>query len=324
MGARYFAEKGNGVHPSTREGASRLFPELKEIVLIRDPRDVYCSHLAYFRPVNSETAFKEIEASCRYLSEIRRRSTGREIFIRYEDLLAGKPEVFDYLSQFLGIGDLSVGKVQEENAVFRVHATSQTPQTSVGRWRELPEKEVTRCTLACAEFLAEFGYADNDAGLPDVRGPSWPIAGQVVEAELKRNEPSLNGAILLSAPFENGPCWNEREIRNEMIGFRYFRWTCLPEVVWPPRRLPADTTAIRIPYLMEVVAGFAQKCQVFLGTRATANGGKRRLHNRDGDAARNSTGVIRLITPPLRSPQEWGKSDARSLGLAVPVGEPVA
>jgi hypothetical protein len=47
--AQLFAEKNNNLDRKTRIFARRLFPDLREIVLVRDPRDLLCSQVAYFR-----------------------------------------------------------------------------------------------------------------------------------------------------------------------------------------------------------------------------------------------------------------------------------
>ncbi len=46
--ARFFAEKANNLDVQSRAFAREAFPDLKEIVLVRDPRDLYCSQRAYF------------------------------------------------------------------------------------------------------------------------------------------------------------------------------------------------------------------------------------------------------------------------------------
>jgi len=152
-------------------------------------------------------------------------------------------------------------------------------------------------------------------------GFARPIARPAVKAARERIGPAFNGSILLGAPIEDDPCWNQRELWNAMIGFR---WTRSPEVAWPPHRFLAGTTRIRIRYLMEIAPGFAQKCQVFLGAEQLPTEVTSDCITATATLPEDTTGVIRLVTPPPRIPQEWGKSDTRSLGLAVPIAEAAA
>ena len=47
--AIFFAEKNNNLDRRPRLFSRQLFPRMREIVLIRDPRDLLCSQIAYFR-----------------------------------------------------------------------------------------------------------------------------------------------------------------------------------------------------------------------------------------------------------------------------------
>ena len=156
-GATYFAEKGNNLHRPARAISRILYPEMREIVIIRDPRDVFCSHMAYFRQ-GSEKAFNDLSFSCEELLRIFRSSSGGEFFLKYEDMISDDSDVFKNLSDFLGVPDLEYGNLQKETAVFQVHATSKSPTDSVGRWRSLPVDDARRCNAAWGEFLDQFGY----------------------------------------------------------------------------------------------------------------------------------------------------------------------
>jgi hypothetical protein len=155
--ATKFAEKCNSLYRPTRRISRLFYPNLKEIIIIRDPRDIFSSRLAYFHH-SAERTFEEISEHCRELMRIRRDASGSELFVRYEDMIADGPGVFGELSNFLGVADLEHGRPERENAVFRTHATSKSPLESIGRWKELPIEQSRRCTAAWAEFIEEFGY----------------------------------------------------------------------------------------------------------------------------------------------------------------------
>jgi hypothetical protein len=154
--ALYFAEKCNSLYRPTRINSRIFYPELKEIIIIRDPRDILCSHVAFFNR-SREHAFNEISDHCRELLRIHRSVTQQEIFVKYEDMIVDDPATFRKLSEFLSIPNL-LANPEREGAMFKVHATSKSPTDSIGRWKELPPDDIRRCNAAWAEFLDEFGY----------------------------------------------------------------------------------------------------------------------------------------------------------------------
>ena len=104
---------------------------MKEIILIRDPRDVFCSHMAYFRR-GRDKAFNDISFSCEELLRVYRSASGMEVFVKYENMLANDRSTYERLSAFLEVPDLGRGNRDREDAVFQRHATSSSP--SEFRW----------------------------------------------------------------------------------------------------------------------------------------------------------------------------------------------
>jgi len=154
---RYFAEKGNNMHQPTREFVRRSFPEIKEIVIVRDPRDVLCSHMSYFSS-EIERAFGHLSHASKQLMGIAREKRNDVCIIHYEDMLFGKPRCFDKLSAFLGT-EVALPAAERGSAMFTRHATSDTPSASVGRWHEqLPAEYQARCNKEWGDFLKHFGY----------------------------------------------------------------------------------------------------------------------------------------------------------------------
>jgi hypothetical protein len=156
-GARYFAEKGNNLHAPTRAFMRRVFGEVREIVILRDPRDVLCSHMAYFSS-SPEKAFNQLSHASRQLLAIRAEALPDVHILKYEDMVRGDAACFAALSAFLDV------KVEPETGVrpqevFRRHGTSVSPQASVARWRtHLPEALKARCAQDWGHFLTSFGY----------------------------------------------------------------------------------------------------------------------------------------------------------------------
>ncbi len=155
--ARFFAEKNNNLHRPTRLFARAAFAELREIVLVRDPRDILCSHMAYFAS-SPDDAFGHLSHAGRLMLAIEAEACPDVLFLRYEDLVAEKPASYEQLSAFTG------ARIQPPDAgrsakVFAVHATSASPALSIERWRStLPPELAARCNSEWAVFLRKFGY----------------------------------------------------------------------------------------------------------------------------------------------------------------------
>jgi hypothetical protein len=154
----YFAEKNNNLHRPSRMFVRRAFPRMREIAIVRDPRDVLCSHMAYFES-SEDRALRQLTHACRQLAALHE-SAGPELcVIRYEDMVRGEPATFERLSSFLGAAVAPVAG-DESGAMFRTHATSESPQASIGRWRrDLPATAKAQTAAEWGTFLDTYGYA---------------------------------------------------------------------------------------------------------------------------------------------------------------------
>ena len=153
----FFAEKNNNLHRPSRMFVRRAFATMREVVIVRDPRDVLCSHVAYFSS-GEEKAFSQLSHSCRQLSGLADAGGGALHVLRYEDMVRGDAGTFANLSAFLGA---EVGPVLSRSSekMFAQHGTSASPEASVGRWRhDLPDGLRTRASQDWAGFLQKFGY----------------------------------------------------------------------------------------------------------------------------------------------------------------------
>lgn len=157
--ARFFAEKGNNLHKPTRMFTRRAFGQVREIVILRDPRDVLCSQMAYFSST-PEKAFAQLSHATRVLHAIRGEPQDDIHFIRYEDMVRGDADAFAALSAFIGTAIEPEGGGERRQDVFRNHGTSPSPEASMGRWRsDLPEAWRDRCASEWKDFLEASGYA---------------------------------------------------------------------------------------------------------------------------------------------------------------------
>jgi len=155
--ARYFAEKGNNVVRGPRIFTRRAFGRVRELVILRDPRDVLCSQMAYFSS-SPEKAFSQLSHAARQLLAIRAEPQEDIHFLKYEEMVTGAPACFAALSAFLG-SEIKPASGEASLEVFRRHGTSASPAATVARWRtELPEELKARCAQDWAKFLETFGY----------------------------------------------------------------------------------------------------------------------------------------------------------------------
>jgi hypothetical protein len=156
--AVYFAEKNNNLDRRVRIFARTLYPNLKEIVLVRDPRDLLCSQIAYFRR-DPEIVLHQITHATTELMRIKRDEAEKVLFVSYEDLILKRETVDEEVTLYLGT-DLDSGACQdEERASFGSHSTSESPIASVGRWTsQLTDEQRRWCNDSWGEFLDAFGY----------------------------------------------------------------------------------------------------------------------------------------------------------------------
>jgi len=126
-------------------------------VILRDPRDVLCSQMAYFSS-SPEKAFSQLSHAARQLLAIRAEPQEDIHFLKYEEMVTGAPACFAALSAFLG-SEIKPASGEASLEVFRRHGTSASPAATVARWRtELPEELKARCAQDWAKFLETFGY----------------------------------------------------------------------------------------------------------------------------------------------------------------------
>jgi hypothetical protein len=178
-GTTYFAEKvRNDIVPDL---LWELYPGAREVVLVRDPRDVLTSILA----ATSKRAAQPLPADLgrwvreeftgRILAVLHswRRREDRTHLVRYEDLMTRPRDTLAGVAGYLGLdaGPESVDPMVE-GAGRRLpgmdeHRTSADSASSIGRWRRDLEPElVEACERAVAPALEAWGYVQNRSSHP--------------------------------------------------------------------------------------------------------------------------------------------------------------
>jgi len=156
---RYFAEKTHP-NPLFRDGAITMFGGIKEIVLVRDPRDLVCSYRAFWKRTPAE-AVSLIRAQFNDLVERVSAGDPDTLLVRYEDLVLDPRGTLGGIYTFLGLEHGAAEQDEAEAATFRKHGTSGSPEESIGRWRqELSAEEIAECATTFGAVLPVFGYAN--------------------------------------------------------------------------------------------------------------------------------------------------------------------
>lgn len=157
-----------------------LYPQAREIFLIRDLRDIVCSARAFSAKhgykdfgyqfvTNDEEYIWWLRQVAMVFLESWQQRADKAILIRYEDLILYPVETLTTIFSYLGL-DHTPSKVQniiqkaekaaQESFELKNHRTSLNPKASIQRWRhELNPRLQKVCQEAFGDFLKEFGYA---------------------------------------------------------------------------------------------------------------------------------------------------------------------
>ena len=154
-----------------------LYPNAKEIFLVRDFRDVLSSMLAFnvkqgfraFGPphitTDEEFAAYLRNTTIRQLARSYPKRQDRSHLIRYEDLMQDTEQTLRGMLAYLeldasdAIVDGMIARASEENENSKKHRTSAGTGASLGRWRESLSPSVQSvCNEVYADVLTQFGY----------------------------------------------------------------------------------------------------------------------------------------------------------------------
>ena len=160
--ARFFAEKCD-VFTSARNFARLAFDDVREILLVRDLRDVHCSRRAFWSdsPERSLQNLRSVQAE---MMPIYHADKQNLLVVRYEDMVQQPTETLARLSAHLGLRQAISLDADSESQIFSSHGTSADPGASIGRWKQQMSAE-ERASFAeiFQPYLTAFGYdADQD------------------------------------------------------------------------------------------------------------------------------------------------------------------
>lgn len=169
----YFAEKfGPGYLTAF---VHELYPQAKEIILVRDFRDVLCSMLAFTRKLgtagfglegaqSNEAIVEQIHIRACSLLDYWQTQPMAQV-VRYEDLLLKPETVLTTLLTYLGLETAPIAtmltQATQDNADLQAHRTTRQPQASIGRWRQDLNARLQRlCAEQLADAMQAFGYLE--------------------------------------------------------------------------------------------------------------------------------------------------------------------
>ena len=174
---RYFAEKFPVQPAGLQDLAWELFPGAREIILLRDPRDVLCSALAFNRKrgydgfgiddFGDEAGFIrwQYQQNVRLWARWHKRRQ-ETLLVRYEDLVAYPGDTLRGILKYLGydgadaMADEMARRASAPDKTLAGHRTSQDPSASISRWRaELTPAQQKIFHDTFGGFLDELGYA---------------------------------------------------------------------------------------------------------------------------------------------------------------------
>lgn len=177
-GARRFIEK---IPPTSfvQRLWSELYPGMREIFLVRDPRDVACSIFALQRKhgafwfwrsrarTDEEVIRQPISDGVHLLSHCWAQRSETAHLLRYEDLISEPRGTLARVFEFLDL-DASAATLDQvladgfalDDGRRTNHGTSGDPSRSVERWREDLSPDLQQvCEEAFAPAMAAFGYS---------------------------------------------------------------------------------------------------------------------------------------------------------------------
>ncbi len=180
----------------------RLFPNLRVIQCVRDPRANACSQRTRWPSTNLWTAASRWRESIRAGRRLHRESGIPYMEMRYEDLLASPDSTCRTLCDFLQIpfepAMLALDHVMNDfnphkPGEFAEHHYRSFETQRIDRWRQfLTPVEVKLIETRCREGMEEFGYAPTAPQVKPIEYcryyvmARWPALSQAIRRILRR------------------------------------------------------------------------------------------------------------------------------------------
>lgn len=137
-------------------GVRSMLGDVREIVMVRDPRDFLCSAKKFWK-MDPRQAFNTLKETLPIYAARFAAKGADTMFVRYEDVVLRQTETLDQIASHFGITKGRHGA--SDASLFSVHATSASPQASIGRWeKELTEAEIAECVAMSKKFMDLFDY----------------------------------------------------------------------------------------------------------------------------------------------------------------------
>ena len=170
---RYFPEKSN---LRVSNIAAELYPDGRELFLVRDFRDMVASVFAYdrkrglagFGRTDAESDVEYVERLGGWVDSLAHaweRRRDRSHLIRYEDLVRDPERSVTELLEHLDVDSSAptvrsmLAGLSQDVPELREHHTSESPQSSIGRWQSDLDPEVAATAeRVFGPALALFGY----------------------------------------------------------------------------------------------------------------------------------------------------------------------
>jgi sulfotransferase family protein len=176
--AAYFAEKFRA--DSAASLMRELYPTGRELIVVRDFRDMLSSMLAFnakrgvegFRRDRAGSDVEFIEEnmgnSAWALANAWQRRSDRAHLVRYEDFVLKPKEMLESLLTYLGLDagestlTATLAAASQPDSAVDAHRTAASPEASIGRWQhDLTPEQKRACEAALGPALETFGYLDD-------------------------------------------------------------------------------------------------------------------------------------------------------------------
>jgi hypothetical protein len=173
---QYFVEKYLP-HQVAPDVLAEIYPRAREVILVRDFRDILCSVIAFNRKRgwdafgrseggdDAEYVRTSMRQSVAVLAARLQAEAARPRLVRYEDLVLDAEPTLTELFADLGLTNdpevvrATIQRAEEDTAAMHHHRTTSDPAASIGRWRhDLPEEIAAVCNEELGPWLSEFGY----------------------------------------------------------------------------------------------------------------------------------------------------------------------
>jgi hypothetical protein len=155
----------------------QLYSQPRELVLVRDLRDVFCSVRSFNHKRGTVSfGYELVDSDVEYVRLLRtngelllahwRARQQRSLLLHYEALITRAEETLKQVLEYLNLDSSPeilrqmLQSMAEETADLQQHRTVADPQATIGRWRrDLPADLRAICAAEWAGVLTALGYS---------------------------------------------------------------------------------------------------------------------------------------------------------------------